>query len=256
MLASLSRAWRVPATALAFTCFGVGGLLLGLIGFPLQRLLVWHVRRRVVYARALVHFAFASFIRLLWALGIISYEIRGRERLDRQGLLILANHPTLIDVVFLISMVRNADCIVRAGLASNPFTRWPVRATGYICNDGGAELVDAAIASLQSGNNLVIFPEGTRTRPGEPMQMQRGAAQIALRAGCPITPVTIRCTPLGLTKGRPWLRCYDRPMHFTIEVGEDVAIRPFLLASAGEPALAARALTAYLRQYFSDEKGG
>ena len=256
MLASLNRAWRVPATAFAFTCFGVGGVLLGLIGFPLQRLLVRHARGRVLYARALVHFAFACFIRLLWALGIISYEIRGRERLDRQGLLILANHPTLIDVVFLISLVRNADCIVRAGLANNPFTRGPVRATDYICNDGGAELVDAAIASLHAGNNLVIFPEGTRSRPGQPLQMQRGAAQIAMRAPCPVTPVTIRCNPLGLIKGRPWWHCHDRPMHFTIEVGEDIAVAPFLGASAGEPALAARDLTAYLCGYFSDAKGG
>lgn len=256
MLSSLRRAWRVPATALAFACFGVGGVLLGLIGFPLQRLLVWHARRRVLYARALVHFAFACFIRLLWALRIVSYEIRGRERLDRQGLLILANHPTLIDVVFLVSLVRNADCIVRAGLASNPFTRGPVRATGYICNDGGAELVEAATASLHAGNNLVIFPEGTRSRPGQPLQMQRGAAQIALRAGRPITPITLRCTPLGLTKGRPWWRCHDRPMHFSIEVGEDLPVAPFLEASAGEPALAARRLTAYLSEYFSDAKGG
>ncbi|HEY4081780.1 MAG TPA: lysophospholipid acyltransferase family protein [Burkholderiaceae bacterium] len=256
MLSSLNRAWRVPATALAFTCFGVGGVLLGLVGFPLQRLLLRDERRRILAARALVHFSFACFIRLLWLLGIISCEIRGRERLDRQGLLILANHPTLIDVVFLVSLVRNADCIVRAGLADNPFTRGPVRATGYICNDGGPELLDAAIASLHAGNNLVIFPEGTRSRPGEPLQMQRGAAQIAMRAPCAVTPVTIRCHPLGLTKGRPWWRCHDRPMHFTIEVGEDVSVAPFLRASAGEPALAARNLTAYLSEYFSDAKGG
>jgi len=255
MPASLSRAWRIPATALAFACFGVGGVLLGLIAFPLQRLVIRDPRRRVRCARALVRYAFAGFIRLLWALRIITFEICGRERLDRQGLLIIANHPTLIDVVFLVSLVRNADCIVRAGLARNPFTRGPVRATGYICNDGGPELVDAAVASLQAGNNLVIFPEGTRSRPGEPLQMQRGAAQIAVRAARPVTPVTLRCEPLGLTKGRPWWRCNDRPMHFTIEVGEDIAVAPYLQASAGEPALAARHLTAYLQAHFADAKG-
>ena len=255
MLASLRRAWRVPATAFAFAFFGVGGVLLGLVVLPLQRLFVRDARRRVLYARALVHHAFANFIRLLRVLRIISFEIHGRERLDRQGLLILANHPTLIDVVFLISLVRNADCIVRAGLARNPFTRGPVRATGYICNDGGPELVEAAAASLQAGNNLVVFPEGTRSRPGEPLQMQRGAARIAMRSERPITPVTIRCVPLGLIKGRPWWHCHDRPMHFTIEVGEDIAITPYLHASAGEPALAARSLTAYLLAHFSDAKG-
>ena len=81
------------------------------------------------------------------------------ERLDRNGLLVLANHPTLVDVVLLVSRLPNADCVVKSRLANNPFTRGPVRATVYICNDNGAGLVDDCIASVRSGHNLLIFPE-------------------------------------------------------------------------------------------------
>lgn len=252
---ALRRGWRVPATALAFGSFGIGGLVLGLLYFPLLQLCLRDEQRRRAHARATVRFIFGRFIAFMRVLGLISYQIEGLPRLERQGLLILANHPSLIDVVFLISLVRNADCVVRSGLADNPFTRGPVRAAGYIRNEGGAELLQACIASLRKRGNLVIFPEGTRSRPGEPLKMQRGAAQIATRGACDITPVTIRCQPAGLSKGRPWWKTAACPLHFSISVGEDIAVAPFLERAAGEPALAARHLTAYLQDYFSDGPG-
>jgi len=250
----LFRAWRLVGTGIAFAVFGLGGMLMGLTVFPALFVLIRDPQRRQLRSRDMVRFTFACFVRLMRGLGLLSYELHGMERLQRGGLLILANHPTLIDVVFLISLVRNADCVVRGGLADNLFTRGPIRASGYIRNDGGPELLQACIASLQSSGNLIIFPEGTRSRPGEPLKMQRGAAQIAMRAGCDVTPITIRCEPLALTKGRPWWDVPARPLHFVISVGEDITVRPFLEAAPREPGLAARRLTAYLQTYFSTPK--
>lgn len=255
MPASLGRSWRILATALAFASFGLGGMLLWLMLFPALNLLVRDRGRRTWLARRAVQRLFRAFIGWMRLLGLISYDIQGRERLHRGGLLILANHPTLIDVVFLIALVRNADCVVKSTLASNPFTRGPVRATGYICNNSGAELLQSCMDSLAASGNLIIFPEGTRTRPGEPMRMQRGAAQIATRAAQDITPVTIRCEPLGLSKGQPWWQAASRRLHFRICVGEDIAVAPFLQACGDEPALAARRLTDYLTEYFSNQRG-
>jgi len=239
------------ATALAFGAFGLGGVLLRIIYFPLLALVVRDPARRVPLARETVRRSFAGFILLMRVLGLISYQIDGRERLARPGLLILANHPSLIDVVFLVSLVRNADCLIRAGLFDNAFTGGAVRGAGYIRNSGGPQLLQACMDSLQAGSNLVIFPEGTRSRPGEPLQLQRGAAQIALRAGCKITPVTIQMRPLALSKGRPWWRVTDRPMHFIIKVEDDIDVAPFLESAAGELGVAARHLTGHLQQYFS-----
>ncbi|RQO55875.1 1-acyl-sn-glycerol-3-phosphate acyltransferase [Paucibacter sp. KBW04] len=251
------RAWRVPATAFAFAAFGLGGLLLRLIFFPALNLLQRDHAKRVLWARRAIQTSFASFVLLMRGLGLIRVEVRGRERLARQGLLVLANHPTLIDVVILISLLRNADCVVRGGLANNPFTRGPVRAAGYICNsEDGAALLQSCMDSMLAGGNLVIFPEGTRSRPGEPLKLQRGAAQIALRAERAITPVRISCEPLGLSKGVAWWRAADRPLHFVFTVDEDLAAAPFLESAAGEPGLAARRLTAYLTEYFSKEWPG
>ncbi|WP_255989092.1 lysophospholipid acyltransferase family protein [Chitinolyticbacter albus] len=253
MLERVDRYWRVLATGIAFTTFGVGGLLLWLVFLPLLSLCFWlQASQRASIARWAVHACFASFVGLMCWLGILRYEIHGLDRLRRGGLLILANHPTLLDVVFLISLVPNADCVVKGSLARNPFTRGAICATNYICNDSGSGLVEDGIRSLRQGSNLIIFPEGTRTPVDGKMKLQRGAANIAVRGLRDITPVTIRCEPLSLTKGLPWWQVPPRRMHFTLEIRDDIAIQPFLDAAGGE-ALAARHLTDYLHDYFAKE---
>ena len=249
----LDRAWRIFATAVAFSVFGVGGVLLRVIVFPCLELGVRDQARRVRYARLVIHYAFRAFIELMRLLGILRYRIDGLEKLGGRGQLVLANHPTLIDVVFLISLLPNADCVVKSSLARNPFTRGPVRATNYICNDEGAGLIQDCIASVKLGNSLVIFPEGTRTPVDGSMKLQRGAANIAVRGACDITPVTIRCSPLSLTKGLPWWKVPHRRMQFTISVHDAIPVAPFLERAEGEAAIAARHLTDYLQHHFSTE---
>lgn len=253
MLERIDRVWRVVATAIAFTSFGLGGLLLWLIYFPFLQLMVRDPERKCRYARQTVSAIFRFFIAWMRWLGILRYTMTGIEKLDRPGLLILANHPTLIDVVFLISLVPNANCVVKSSLLRNPFTRGPILAARYISNDSGAGLIEDCIGSLHAGDNLVIFPEGTRTAINGAMRLQRGAAQISVRSPCNITPVTIRCAPLSLTKGLPWWQVPSRRMQFSIEVRDDIPIDPFIEKSGSE-ALAARQLTQYLHNYFSTER--
>ena len=253
-MATLGRGWRVIATGIAFCSFGLGGLLLRLIYFPLLDLFVRDATRKSRLARTMVRRSFAAFIEWMRVLGILRYRVVGAERLRRGGLLILANHPTLIDVVFLVSLVDNADCVVKARLARNPFTRGPVRAADYLCNDSGADLIEDCIRSLRAGGNLVIFPEGTRTPLDGSMRLQRGAANVAVRGGIDVTPVLIDCSPRSLTKGLPWWRVPRAPMQFCIEVRDDIAVAPFLAAAGSENALAARRLTDHLQTYFETEK--
>lgn len=254
MFNALERGWRVIATAIAFTVFGVSGLLLRIVFFPLLQFCVKNRTKQTRLARLTIHHAFRLFIELMRRLGILQYSIKNADRLRRPGLLIVANHPTLIDVVFLISLVTNADCVVKAGLAKNPFTRGPIKGSDYIYNDSGPLLLDDCIASLSAGNNLIIFPEGTRTAADGRMKLQRGAAHIALRGLCNITPVTIRCQPLSLTKGLPWWKVPASRMIFTLDVGEDIAVAPFLEHANGKTALASRHLTQYLHDYFLPER--
>jgi len=252
MLSGIRRSWRVFGTGLGFLAVGVGGVFV----FPVLNLVIRERQRRKVIARKLVQLTFRGIVRSMCAFGVFQYEVKGLQRLDRQGLLILANHPTLIDIVFLMAFVPQADCIVKARLWRNPFTRATVRAAGYIANDGDSvRLIENCVGSVRDSGNLIIFPEGTRTSADGAISLKRGAANIAVRAPCNITPVRIRCAPPMLIKGEKWWRLPACSSHFSFDVMEDIDIQPFLAAAASE-VLAARQLTGYLQGFFKDERDG
>lgn len=236
--------WRIIGTGISFLTFGIGGLLLRMIVFPLINILIWKRELRISFARNIIRFSFRGFIELMQLLGVLCYDLTGLERLERKSLLILANHPTLIDTVFLMAFVKQADCIVKSSLWRNPFTHGPVRAAGYICNDNGPDLIEDCIASLHNGSNLIIFPEGTRTQRDGMITFKRGAANIAVRSRCNITPVVIRCIPPTLSKGEKWWEVPPKIPHFSIEVKEDIKVSKDLTA---------RQLTHYLQDYFMKE---
>jgi 1-acyl-sn-glycerol-3-phosphate acyltransferase len=255
MVERASTYWRVCATGLCFSSFGLGGLLLRVLVFPLLWVVVWQRHRRALVARWVLRHTFRGFVGLMRVLGVISCEMHGIHKLQRHGLLILANHPSLIDVVLLMSVVPRADCIVKSAVASNPFMRGPVRAAGYVVNDSGAGLVQGCIDSVRAGNNLIVFPEGTRTPYGpgaEPPRLQRGAANVAVRGRISVTPVRIHMAPPMLRKGEKWWRVPPRRGHFTVSVGDDIAVEPFISGAPGE-AVAARRLTDHLADYFLRE---
>lgn len=249
MLDRIVRCLRLIGIGASFFAIGFGGILIA----PALIVLLRRRALRTAVARSFIRFTFRSIVAVMWGCGVFRYEIRGLERLRRRGLLILANHPSLVDIVFLIAFVEQADCIVKSGLWRNPFTAATIQAAGYIRNDSGPELIEHCIASLSAGGNLIVFPEGTRTPPDGSITLRRGAANIAVRAGRDITPVVIQCTPPIVGKGMQFLRALSRSIHYQIEVKEDIEVRPFIAQAAGD-ALAARRLTHYLQDYFTGEK--
>jgi len=249
MLKRIDWCWRVFGVALSFLAIGIGGLVV----FPTLHVVIWQRQRRQRVARDLIRLTFRAIVRSMCAFGVFRYKASGLSRLDRRGLLILANHPTLIDIVFLMAFVPRADCIVKEKLWRNPFTRATVSAAGYICNrDDSVGLVEDCVASVRGGGNLIIFPEGTRTPADGSISLKRGAANIAVRAPCNITPVLVRCAPPMLVKGEPWWRLPRQTSQFRFDVMEDIDIRPFVDSAANE-VVAARRMTAHLREVFINE---
>ena len=245
----LNHAWRVFATGFVFVLFGVGALFISITMFPLLRLSTWNAdtaRRRIQRGMQLTFWVYMEIMRVL---GILTYRVSGAERLRQRGRLVVANHPTLIDVVLLVSLMPEVDCIVKRGLWRNPFLRWPVSWAGYLPNSEGEELIKECAATLKRGHSLLVFPEGTRTVPGEPLRMQRGAAHIALAADVEFLPVTIRCEPPTLFKGNPWYRVPARRFHMEVVVGAPVAASEFRHGDEGT-ARSARHLTEWLTSHF------
>jgi 1-acyl-sn-glycerol-3-phosphate acyltransferase len=239
--------WRTIRTGLGFTAFGVGSVVVALGIFPLLRWLPGDHERR---AQRLVYLSFRAWIRLAIGLGLFRVQWRGRERLPVRGpAVIVANHPTLIDVVLLIACLPQADCVVKGAAWRNPVLRWVVAGAGYIRNDGGPGLIESAVARVRQGRCLVWFPEGTRSPVRSVGPLRRGAAHVALRTGAPLVPVTIICEPPTLMKGQPWHHVPERTVQFTLEVSEPMWPGRWQVATASE-ALAARQVTGEVRTIY------
>lgn len=244
------RAWRVLATGFVFLVFGLGALVISATLFPVLRLSSRDGEVARLRIQRGMQLTFRVYVWLMKSLGLLTYEVQHIERLREPGQLVVANHPTLIDVVFLVSLMPRVDCIVKQGLWRNPFLRWPVAWASYIPNTTGEALVAECAATLRRGNSLLIFPEGTRSVPGQPLRMQRGAAHIALASQAPILPITIEVPEPLLTKGYPWHRVPKRRPHFRIKVGEPLP--PSVYNPADQSGvLAARRLSEFFNKYYA-----
>jgi 1-acyl-sn-glycerol-3-phosphate acyltransferase len=252
VIKKLAYTWRLFGTGFSFFTFGVGGLVLWFVIFPLLSLIPGSRREKIARAQTALHYSFFAFIGLMHRLGIMTYEINGLEKLNRPGQLILANHPTLVDIVFLISRIKQANCIVKGGLLRNPFMRGPILNAGFISNGDPEKMIADCVEWLQSGGTMIIFPEGTRSVPGKPYRFQRGAVNIALQANKIVTPVTMTCYPSTLTKAEAWYQIPERHFHLAMHVGDDIALDEFIQI---EPKpVAVRRFNHFLQDYFTAQR--
>lgn len=241
----INRAWRLIGTGLSFTVFGVGGLVLAVIVFPVISLTSRDDETRARRARAMVSRSFRSFLWMMQGLGVFDFDVDARCReacRGEGGLIVVANHPTLIDVVQLLAEIPHGNCIVKRALWGNFFLGGVVRATNYIPNDDSEKLVSACVEALEKGETLVVFPEATRTVPGQPMQLRRGAARVAIAAQVPVQMIHISCSPSTLTKAEYWFEIPKRRPCLRMSVGDRLHIGEFA-TDGEEPSMAARRLT-------------
>ena len=252
MIGFIDLTWRRFGTAISFVLFGVGGVFLALFVFPAVNIIFRSRERRTEVAQRIVHVAWQLFVGTMVTLGVIDFEVDGAEVLRGDtGTLVIANHPSLIDVVLIMSLMDRTQCLVKPGVWDNPFMRGVVAATNYIPNRGDPERVmQECVNALQTGHNLVIFPEGSRTMSGQKSRLQRGFANIALRANAPIRLVAVSCSPPTLRKGEKWYQIPARRPVFRIKVCERLEIEEYLRTE--QRSRAARILTAHVSARFEE----
>ena len=221
----LNMIWRLIATGISFSLFGIAGLLTGLLVFPALFLVVHNPGSRQKAARAMVSWLFGAFIRIMSWLGVLSYSIEGLDEVPPDGtFLIVANHPTLIDVVFLVWLFPQSECVIKEAVVRNPFMRSVVLAANYISNDDSLVLIEVCAERLKHGRSLILFPEGTRSVPCQQRDLKLGAAAVAVRAQTVLLPVVISCIPATLAKHERWYDIPPRKPFFTIQALTPVAV--------------------------------
>ncbi len=244
----LNRLWRLCGTAFSFFAFGVGGLCLTFLWFPLVTLFVRDDNRRIEIAQVTIRQTFRLFVNLMRWLGALDVVVEGEEALkEDRGCIIISNHPSLIDYVLITSLLPRCSCIVKRSMWKNPFARGAVTAAGYIPNADTSDMLSKCDRTLKSGNVLLVFPEGTRTVPGQPLNLKRGAAHIAVRTHREIRILHIQCNPSILGKHEKWYKVPNEKPIFLVQVKEKVSIQKFVEGCPSD-AIAARHLTEYLSQ--------
>ncbi len=239
---------RLGVTVTSYGVYGLGSFLLWYVIYPLTSL--WMPpENRPAHARHLSFLAFNFFVRFLEFIGYWRYRVIGADQLRQPGGVIVANHPSFLDIVLLFSLVDNAVCVVKPSLAKVPLVSAPIRHCRHIAAETPQQLIADAVAALQSGASLILFPQGTRTPPDLPISFQRSAARIALEAEAPLIPVFFHYQPLLLSKGQWWYNLPDKTPEVLAVVDE--ALNPECVSSL-RLSIASRRLTLMMEARLSD----
>ena len=190
-----------------------------LIAFVLYPLLPRE--RGLAVGRAGIAYGYRLYWFLASLVGMLRLDAEALDALrDEHGLIIVANHPSLLDALMLVARLPRSACIMKAELMRNPFLGAGARLARYIRNDSPRGMIRLAVDDLKQGGQLVLFPEGTRTTQPPINAFRPGVTLIAKLAGAPIQAVFIDTDSPYLGKGWPLWKLPPLPIRFSVRLGE------------------------------------
>ncbi|MES2184192.1 MAG: lysophospholipid acyltransferase family protein [Pseudomonadota bacterium] len=180
--------------------------------------------RGLALGRAFIAHGYGTFWRAAGVLGIMRIDGECLEPLrGERGLIVVANHPSMLDALLVVAHLPRSACIMKANLMGNIFLGAGARLARYIRNDSAHTLVRGAVDDLRHGGQLVVFPEGTRSIGNRVNPFRPGVTLIAKKAESPIQTVFIDTDSPYLRKGWPIWRLPPLPMVYTLRLGQRFA---------------------------------
>lgn len=218
VLAWLRLAYEYGVLYCGLFLFGLSFFVWSAAATALNPLLPRRFRARVGQ-RALM-WLFRGCIAAVKASGIVKIDLSALDALRDEGALIIApNHPSMLDAVLVVSRLPQVVCIMKAEIRDNLILGGGARLAAYIRDDCPFTMIRAATAALCAGSQLLIFPEGTRTRQKGSYHFNGGFAFIAKAARVPVQTVFIETNSAFLGKGWPLFRKPEFPLIYRARLG-------------------------------------
>jgi 1-acyl-sn-glycerol-3-phosphate acyltransferase len=219
-LGGMARSALLYALLLALGLASLAWNLVALVLLPLLPAATGQALGRAVISRS-----YALFWGVAQGVGMMRIDSRALSglRLEPGGLIVAANHPSMLDALLVIACLPRGVCIMKASLMRNVFLGAGARLARYIRNDPPRAMIGDAVQSLREGAHLVVFPEGTRTVHQPVNPFLPGITLIAQRAQVPIQTVIIETDSPYLGKGWPIWRTPPAPVAFKLRLGERFA---------------------------------
>ncbi|HXD04764.1 MAG TPA: lysophospholipid acyltransferase family protein [Burkholderiaceae bacterium] len=171
--------------------------------------------------RAGIAYGYRAFWAIAQFTGMMKIDAGALDALAHErGLIIAANHPSLLDALMLVARLPRSACIMKAELMRNIFLGAGARLARYIRNDSTRGMIRLAVADLRAGNQLILFPEGTRTTQSPINPFRPGITLISKLAKAPIQTVFIETDSPYLSKDWPLWKLPPLPIVFSVRLGQ------------------------------------
>ena len=139
-----------------------------------------------------------------------------------RALVIVANHPSLLDAILFMSQLPNTVCVMKASLQQNILFGAATRLAHFVSNASPMQMIRQACDELRRDAHLVIFPEGTRTSQWPINPCSPASAIMAQRAPAPMQQVFIEMSTPYLGKGWPLFKPPVLPLVVTMRLGRRI----------------------------------
>jgi 1-acyl-sn-glycerol-3-phosphate acyltransferase len=129
--------------------------------------------------------------------GRVKVHVTGIENINlASSYIFVTNHASMSDIPALMTVLPRVRIMFKKELSYVPIWGWAMRWGRHVMVDrarGGEAMksIDKAAAAIRSGDSIILFAEGTRTRDGKLQTFKRGAFSLAAKSGVPIVPITI-----------------------------------------------------------------
>ncbi|WP_419534085.1 lysophospholipid acyltransferase family protein [Endozoicomonas sp.] len=165
----------------------------------------------------------------------VRWQVKGRENIPDTPCVVISNHQSTWETFFLQTLLTPQTQVIKQELLKIPFFGWafkkikPIAINRKDARQALQQVRDQGKAALEHNVWVLIFPEGTRTPPGEPGKFSRGGAGLAKAAEVDILPIAHNAGVFWPNDS--WLK---RPGTIQVEIGPVVKTEPLSVAEVND----------------------